>query len=276
MFDHFSTGLSVKPKKQKTDECTQTKLEQLHSRRPCSLGNPVFESETKSIGQSVESIYRLLVENVHQQKRDSDFSDVDKALLESTRWTIEVVPGIIPFKEFFDLLANKTFFYSTWLRRRDQLDYLEEPDMLHDTFGHVPFLMHEGYSNFVQQFGELGQRYHDNSDAVLLLERLYWFTIEFGLIHEDNRTKLFGAGIISSFGETNHVFNDNVEIRKFTIENLLLTPFRNNAVQQLYFEAKNAEAVFNCIPETEKLIQDLLTGKIDRSKFRFEEQIGSM
>ncbi len=186
------------------------------------------------------------------------------------------MPGIIPFKEFFDLLANKTFFSSTWLRRRDQLNYPEEPDMFHDTFGHLPFLMHEGYSNFVKQFGELSQRYHHNSDAVLLLERLYWFTIEFGLIQEDNRTKVFGAGTISSFGETNHVFNDNVEIRKFTVENLLLTPFHNNEVQQLYFEAQNAEAVFNSIPETEKLIQDLLAGTINRRKFRFGQQIGSM
>ena len=148
--------------------------------------------------------------------------------------------------------------------------------MFHDTFGHLPFLMHEGYSNFVKQFGELSQRYHHNSDAVLLLERLYWFTIEFGLIQEDNRTKVFGAGTISSFGETNHVFNDNVEIRKFTVENLLLTPFHNNEVQQLYFEAQNAEAVFNSIPETEKLIQDLLAGTINRRKFRFGQQIGSM
>lgn len=204
------------------------------------------------------------------------FENLDKALLEKTGWTIEVVPGIIPVKEFFDLLAAKKFCSSTWLRRRDQLDYLEEPDMFHDTFGHLPFLMHEGYSNFVQQFGELGQRYHDNADAVLLLERLYWFTIEFGLIHEDNRTKVFGAGIISSFGETNHVFNDNVEIREFTVENVLLTPFRNDQVQQLYFEAKNAGAVFNCIPETEKFIRDYIDGKYANRSFDFESQTGSM
>lgn len=204
------------------------------------------------------------------------FENIDRALLNATGWQIEVVPGIIPVKEFFDLLATKKFCSSTWLRRRDQLDYLEEPDMFHDTFGHLPFLMHEGYSNFVQQFGKLGQQYHDHPDAVLLLERLYWFTIEFGLVREHNRTKLFGAGIISSFGETNHVFNDNVDIRKFSVEHVLLTPFRNDQVQNLYFEAATAEDVFGCIPETEQFIQDLLTGKIDRRKFRFDEQIGSM
>lgn len=239
--------------------------------------NILYVRQAENLTHKVWSPYHQLLRDVLILPEEIPrFENIDKALLEKTGWTIEVVPGIIPVKEFFDLLATKKFCSSTWLRRRDQLDYLEEPDMFHDTFGHLPFLMHEGYSNFVQQFGELGQRYHSNPDAVLLLERLYWFTIEFGLIHEDNRTKVFGAGIISSFGETNHVFNDHVEIRKFTVENVLLAPFRNNEVQQLYFEAENAEAVFNCIPETEKLIRDLLAGKIDRAKFRFEEQVGSM
>lgn len=204
------------------------------------------------------------------------FENIDKALQNKTGWTIEVVPGIIPVKEFFDLLAAKKFCSSTWLRRRDQLDYLEEPDMFHDTFGHLPFLMHEGYSNFVQEFGKLGQKYHNHPEAVLLLERLYWFTIEFGLVHEDNRTKLFGAGIISSYGETNHVFNDNVEIRKFTVENVLLTPFRNDQVQNLYFEALTPDDVFNCIPETEKFIERFIAGEFSAKDFQFELQSGSM
>ena len=228
------------------------------------------------IGKVWSPFHQLLRDAMILPEEIPRFEIIGDALKKKTGWTIEVVPGIIPVKEFFDLLAAKKFCSSTWLRRRDQLDYLEEPDMFHDTFGHLPFLMHEGYSNFVQQFGELGQRYHNNPEAVLLLERLYWFTIEFGLVHENNRTKVFGAGIISSFGETNHVFNDSVEIRKFSVENVLLTPFRNDQVQNLYFEAETAEAVFNCIPETEQFIKDFIAGKYAHSNFDFEMQSGSM
>ena len=204
------------------------------------------------------------------------FEDVERALKNSTRWEIEVVPGIIPVKNFFDLLAAKRFCSSTWLRRRNQLDYLEEPDMFHDTFGHIPLLAHDGYSRFVREFGTLGQRYHNHPEAVLLLERLYWFTIEFGLVHEEDTTRVLGAGIISSFGETNHVYNDPVEIHPFTVENVLLTPFRNDRVQQLYFEAPDADAVFNCIPETEMFLENFLAGKYRDRKFSFEMQSGSM
>jgi phenylalanine-4-hydroxylase len=239
--------------------------------------NILYVRQTENLIGKVWSPYHQLLRDVLILPEEIPrFENIDTALLNKTGWTIEVVPGIIPVKEFFDLLAAKKFCSSTWLRRRDQLDYLEEPDMFHDTFGHLPFLMHEGYSKFVQEFGKLGQKYHDNPDAVLLLERLYWFTIEFGLVREDNRTKLFGAGIISSFGETNHVFNNNVEIREFTVENVLMTPFRNDQVQQLYFEAKDAETVFNCIPETEKFIRDFINGKYAHRNFDFESQTGSM
>ena len=239
--------------------------------------NILHERQSENlIGKVWSPFHQLLRDAMILPEEIPRFETIDDALKKKTGWQIEVVPGIIPVKEFFDLLADKKFCSSTWLRRRDQLDYLEEPDMFHDTFGHLPFLMHEGYSNFVQKFGELGQRFHDNPEAVLLLERLYWFTIEFGLVREDNRTKVFGAGIISSFGETNHVFNDNVEIRKFTVENVLLTPFRNDQVQNLYFEAGTADDVFNCITETEQFIVDFLEGKYANRNFDFELQSGSM
>lgn len=220
----------------------------------------------------------------HQTLRDAlilpeeipRFEDVEHALKKSTGWEIEVVPGIIPVKDFFDLLAEKRFCSSTWLRRRDQLDYLEEPDMFHDTFGHIPFLVHDGYSRFVQEFGKLGQRFHDHPEVVLLLERMYWFTIEFGLTRENGTTRILGAGIISSFGETNHVYNDAVEIRPFTVENVLMTPFRNDQVQNLYFEAADANDVFRCITETEIFIQKFLAGEFAERDFQFEQQSGSM
>lgn len=232
--------------------------------------------EKNLIGKAWSPFHRSLRDAMILPEEIPRFEDVERALKKSTGWEIEVVPGIIPVKEFFDLLAAKKFCSSTWLRRRDQLDYLEEPDMFHDTFGHIPLLVHEGYSRFVQEFGKLGQRFHEHPEVVLLLERLYWFTIEFGLVREENKTKILGAGIISSFGETNHVYNDAVEIRAFTVENVLMTPFRNDEVQNLYFEAANAEDVFNCIPETEKFIEKFLSAEFVTEDFQFELQSGSM
>lgn len=227
-------------------------------------------------GKAWSPFHNLLQDAMIRPEEIPRFEDIDRALKKRTGWSIEVVPGIIPVKEFFDLLAAKKFCSSTWLRRRDQLDYLEEPDMFHDTFGHIPLLLHEGYSKFVQEFGKLGQRHHNHPEVVLLLERLYWFTIEFGLTRKNNQTKILGAGIISSFGETNHVYNDPVEIRPFTVESVLTTPFRNDQVQNLYFEAGKAEDVFNCIPETEQFIREFLAGKYADRNFDFELQSGSM
>ncbi len=237
----------------------------------------LFSRQRQNLIDKAWSPYlECLPESAIHENAVPDFDDIDKSLLKTTGWTIEVVPGIIPVKDFFDLLAAKKFCSSTWLRRRDQLDYLEEPDMFHDTFGHIPFLVREDCARFVQKFGQLGQRFHDNPDVVLLLERLYWFTIEFGLVKENNQTKILGAGIISSFGETNHVYNDNVEVREFSVKNVLMTPFRNDEVQNLYFMANHASDVFDCLEETETFIYDFLNGKFERSGFRFEEQSGSM
>lgn len=236
----------------------------LHSRQSQNL-----------IRKAWSPFHQCLRDALIQPEEIPRFENIENALTK-TGWQIEVVPGIIPVKEFFDLLAAKKFCSSTWLRRRDQLDYLEEPDMFHDIFGHIPLLLQPDYSHFVQNFGKLGQQFHHEPEIVLLLERLYWFTIEFGLMRENNETKILGAGIISSFGETNHVYNDAVEVREFSVENVLRTPFRNDQVQNLYFEARDPTAVFGCIPETERFICDFLAGKFVAKDFAFELQSGSM
>ncbi len=209
-------------------------------------------------------------------KEVPEFSRVEKQLAASTGWQIEVVKGIIPVGEFLELLNRKRFCSSTWLRGRHQLDYLEEPDMFHDTFGHIPLLADENYAGFVQRFAELGLRFYKNEKASLLLERLYWFTIEFGLMKEDGALKIYGAGLLSSFGETNHVYSDKVELKKFTVRDVLLAPFRNNEVQNSYFVVEDMTDLWNCLGETEQLLTDFVEGKMDEKIFRFEEQVGSM
>lgn len=172
-----------------------------------------------------------------------DYRNLNKRLLQYTGWSIEVVPGLIPVEDFFLLLADKKFPASTWLRKMSQLDYLEEPDMFHDIFGHIPLLADKKFASFMQQFGELGVEHIDNKELVIQLQRLYWFTIEFGLIEQDGR-KVFGAGICSSFGETRHCMGENIEVFPFDLNQVIHTEFRTDVIQTRYFQLQGFDQLF--------------------------------
>jgi phenylalanine-4-hydroxylase len=205
-----------------------------------------------------------------------DFKKVESALAKSTGWTIEVVAGLIPVNEFVGLLDQKRFCSSAWLRKRHQLDYLEEPDMFHDTFGHMPLLANDAYTAFLSEFAKLAILWQHDADSIKLLERLYWFTIEFGLTKVNGKTKIYGAGLLSSFSEANHVFTDKVEILPFEIERILGTPFKNNEIQNKYFILENMDQLWQCLTETNKYLGLVANSVIDKKLLRLEEQVGSM
>lgn len=161
--------------------------------------------------------------------------EMSAALQQATGWELVIVPGLIPVDDFFSLLAQRQFCTSTWLRRPDQLDYLEEPDMFHDTFGHVPPLMDRDFAAFMQRFGEIGVALQGQEDRVLALQRLYWFFVEFGFVEEKGLPMAFGAGIMSSFGETRHAWSMRTDLRKFTMEGVMTTPFTTTEIQTTYF-----------------------------------------
>jgi len=171
----------------------------------------------------------------------------------TTGWGLVIVPGLIPVDDFFALLADRKFCTSTWVRRRDQLDYLEEPDMFHDTFGHVPPLLDSDFAQFMQRFGEIGVALKGNDEAVLALQRLYWFFVEFGFVEEQGMPKAFGAGIMSSFGETNHSWDLRTDLRKFTLEGTMSTPFTTTEIQSTYFLVED-------IPEVIRQLNDWHAG----------------
>lgn len=175
-----------------------------------------------------------------------DFEAVNAWFKGETGWRIEVVPGLIPVDDFFQLLAEKRFPSSTWLRTMDQLDYLEEPDMFHDTFGHVPLLANPVFSDFMQAFGELGCTFLHDASKLLALQRLYWFTIEFGLL-QGEAPKVYGAGIISSFGETNRAVSGAVEYQTFQIEEVMARDFRTDVVQETYVCISGFDALFQSL-----------------------------
>ena len=186
-----------------------------------------------------------------------DFNLMNAALVKASGWSIEVVPGLIPVEDFFRLLAQRKFSASTWVRKINQLDYLEEPDMFHDIFGHTPLLAEPNFAQFMKDFGDLGVEFIDNEEVVIQLQRLYWFTIEFGLIYENGR-KVYGAGICSSFGETIHSLSENVEVIPFNLEKVISTEFETDVVQTFYFELESFDQLFKEF----KLFRDTIREKV--------------
>ncbi len=175
-----------------------------------------------------------------------NFQQINQWFLDHTGWQIEVVAGLIPVEDFFSLLAEKKFCSSTWLRSWEQLDYLEEPDMFHDIFGHVPLLCDPVFSEFMHEFGKLGLSVLDRPQALIELQRLYWYTIEFGLIQE-RELKAYGAGLMSSFGETNRSLSDEVEHLPFNLEPVIQAEFRNDVMQETYFVLNSFDDLFESI-----------------------------
>ncbi|MEJ7610927.1 MAG: hypothetical protein WKF88_07085 [Ferruginibacter sp.] len=184
-----------------------------------------------------------------------DLKELSDALLQRTGWQIHIVKGFIPAADFLNLLAEKKFAASTWLRKPEELDYLEEPDMFHDVFGHLPILCDEAYASFVHRVGRLGRKFSYSETCINLIERFYWYTIEFGLVKEAGDTKILGAGIISSFGETNRIADDNVaEIKKFNLDEILYLPFDKSALQPVYYVAEDFEQLYSAV----ELLEDIL------------------
>lgn len=164
-----------------------------------------------------------------------DFRRLSERLMKLTGWQVVAVPGLVPEDVFFHHLANRRFPAGNFIRRPDQLDYLEEPDVFHDVFGHVPMLTDPVFADYMQAYGEGGLR------ALGLgrlgnLARLYWYTVEFGLLREDDTLRIMGAGIVSSATETIFALEDPSPHRVgFDLTRILRTPYRIDDFQQIYF-----------------------------------------
>ena len=172
-----------------------------------------------------------------------NYDDLNAALGAATGWSIHVVKGLIPVEEFFELLSQKKFPASTWLRTMEQLDYLEEPDMFHDIFGHIPLLLDPQYAQFMEDFGKHGVANLKKSHIIRQLQNLYWFTIEFGVAQHPS--KIYGAGIISSFGETNHIYDEKTSILPFELNKVLGNSFINSEIQGHYYRIDGLEAMYD-------------------------------
>ncbi len=186
------------------------------------------------------------------------FEETTKKLQKQTGWKIGVVPELVPQKEFFEMLTNKVFPATCWLRSFEELNYIEEPDMFHDVFGHIPLLVNPAYAQFMQSFGKLAMKWIDDADAIAILARVYWYTIEFGLLNENKNNKIFGAGIISSIGETAHVFSNDSVKTPFNIHEMLATPYRIDTLQPRFFVIESFEQLCSAIPDIDAELSNII------------------
>ncbi|MBL3658680.1 phenylalanine 4-monooxygenase [Fulvivirga sediminis] len=190
------------------------------------------------------------------------FEETNVLLREATGWELVAVEGIVDDKLFFELMSNKKFPATTWLRKMEELDYLEEPDMFHDVFAHVPLLTNQAFVDYLQALSEIGAAHANDPEAIELLSRIYWFTVEFGLIKEPAGLRIYGAGILSSVGETRFSLSDEPEHFAYDVAQILDTPFRKDTFQEKYFIIESYEQLFHSIDEVKMRLNEKLQSKV--------------
>ena len=180
-----------------------------------------------------------------------DFAELSARLTAATGWRVVAVPGLIPDDVFFDHLANRTFVAGNFIRRMDQLDYLQEPDVFHDVFGHVPMLADPVFADYMAAYGRGGQR-AGSLGALKRLARLYWYTVEFGLVEEAGGLRIYGSGIVSSHGESLFALDDCSPNRiGFDLMRVMRTDYRIDDYQQSYFVIPSFDELLRVTVETD-------------------------
>ena len=179
------------------------------------------------------------------KERIPRFDDINEQLWRATRWQIVAVPGLIPERAFFSLLANRQFPVTDWIRKPEEFEYIVEPDVFHDLFGHVPLLFNPVIADYIQRYGQGGLKAEDLG-AGELLSRLYWYTIEFGLIQQAHGLRAYGAGILSSAGELRHsVTSPRPQRIALNLERCMRTRYKIDDYQSTYFVIDSFEQLFH-------------------------------
>lgn len=169
-------------------------------------------------------------------KKIPDFKGLNQILEKETGWEITAADGIVPAKEFFEMLYNKKFPSTTWIRSMENLNYIEEPDIFHDVFGHIPLLTDKKFSNFLQELARIALSIPDYDWDSGLISNLYWHTVEFGIIKSANtKQKLYGAGILSSIEETIHATGNKSAKLPFNLKNIFNSIHSIDKLQEIYY-----------------------------------------
>ncbi|URW75682.1 phenylalanine 4-monooxygenase [Sphingomonas donggukensis] len=180
-----------------------------------------------------------------------DFEELSERLTKLTGWSVVAVPGLVPDDVFFDHMANRRFVAGNFIRRPDQLDYLQEPDVFHDVFGHVPMLADPVFADYLAAYGRGGLRALELG-ALKQLSRLYWYTVEFGLIQEPEGLRIYGSGIVSSYSESQFALDDPSPNRiGFDMKRVMQTDYRIDDFQQTYFVIDSFDDLLRQTVETD-------------------------
>jgi len=190
-----------------------------------------------------------------------NLAEVNKRLGPRTGWNATPVSGFLPPDAFFEMLAARQFPTTTWLRSRDSLEYTPEPDIFHDVLGHVPMHAHPVFADFLQQYGKVCARLTDK-DKLERMGRLFWFTVEFGVIRQNGRIKLYGSGLISSHGESNYVIESlnsgdaksgrGPEIRDFNLDQVLNQQFLVSEMQKVLYAVDSFDQIYEAAQQAEE------------------------
>ena len=189
-----------------------------------------------------------------QPDRLPNLAEITKRLGPRTGWSSTPVSGFLPAPAFFEMLANRLFPTTTWLRSRESLEYTPEPDIFHDVFGHVPMHAHRVFGDFLEHYGRVCAGV---SDQIILekLGRLFWYTVEFGLIRQGGVIKAYGSGVISSAGECEHVINGGCAIHDFSLDEVLNTPVKVDELQKVLFAVNSFDQIYEAMHEAEQRVE---------------------
>lgn len=216
------------------------------------LYNRQRETVVRSASETYKSGFNLLA--IDDQKI-VDIEAFNKILKGCCGWHIRGVSGLVPNKEFFDMLINKEFPVTVFIRKRDELDYAKGPDIFHDVVGHVPMLLNDVFSSFMMEFSLLSKKYLQYEKAIEYMSSLYWFTLEMGLIREEGIIKPYGGAIITSKDEVKNIFSESSKKHEFDIIKMINTPVKL-MIQSEYFVIKNYDQLFYSLKDLEYILAE--------------------
>jgi phenylalanine-4-hydroxylase len=187
-----------------------------------------------------------------QRDRLPNLDSISARLAPRTGWSSTPVSGFLPAPAFFEMLATRRFPTTTWLRSRESLEYTPEPDIFHDVFGHVPMHAHPVFADFLEHYGRVCANI-DDAGVLEKLGRLFWYTVEFGLIREGEEVKIYGSGLISSHGECLNVMEGHCAVQEFSLDEVLRTPVKVDELHKLLFAVRSFDQIYEAMHEAERL-----------------------
>jgi len=214
-----------------------------------ALWRRLYERQAKLIPGRACDVFLDSIKALDVSQGIPQFDRTTEALYKATGWQLVAVPGLVPDQTFFEHLANRRFPVTVWLREESEFDYIVEPDVFHDFFGHVPLLFNPVFADHLQEYGKGGLKAL-KLDGLAFLARLYWYTIEFGLIQSPEGLRIYGAGILSSGGEVEYALRGSSQNRQpnripFQVERVMRTLYKIDSYQETYFVIRDFQQLFD-------------------------------